>query len=258
MNNDALMRFEHLTKNYFPKSGEPVQAVRDVSLSVNQGEILGIAGESGCGKTTLGLLASGLIRPDFGRVMFGDVCLSELSSRQRREYRKQIQMIFQDSYSSLDPRMKIRDILSEPFSVHKLCRTSAERADRICELLSEVGLEEDILSRYPGSLSGGQRQRVSIARALSVKPSFLICDEPVSSLDISVQNQILVLIRRLQKDHGLTVLFISHDLSVLRAVSDRIAVMRDGSICEVGNTEQIYSHPTHPYTVSLLNAISDT
>ncbi|WP_020675966.1 ABC transporter ATP-binding protein [Geopsychrobacter electrodiphilus] len=231
-----------------------LKAVDGVSLQIARGETLGLVGESGCGKSTLGKLVLRLTPIDRGEVLYRGTDLAQLSARQMRPYRRQIQMIFQDPFSSLNPRMTIGETLTEPLIIHKLCKAAA-REGRIRQLLDQVGLDAKAAQRYPHEFSGGQRQRISIARALAVEPELIIADEPVSALDLSVQAQILNLLREIQQAHNLSFLFIAHDLSVVEHVSDRVAVMYLGKIVEVAPAEELYRHPRHPYTEALLRSI---
>lgn len=229
-------------------------AVDDVSFSLQQGETLGVVGESGCGKSTTGKLIMQLLPADQGQVLYQDTNLCSLSPRQIRPYRRKIQMIFQDPFSSLNPRMTVGSILSEPLKIHKLVPASAIR-DRVIELLEQVGLSSQHEQRYPHEFSGGQRQRIGIARALAVEPEIIIADEPVSALDLSVQAQILNLLQDIKQSHGLSYIFIAHDLAVIEHVSDRIAVMYLGKIVELCSAGELYRNPRHPYTEALLNAV---
>jgi len=248
-------------KKYFPvgdglfsrKKGN-VKAVDGVNLTINEGETLGLVGESGCGKSTLGRTILRLIEPTSGEVIFHDKNLLALSARELREMRREMQIIFQDPYASLNPRMRVGDIIGEGLEIHKLARGRAKR-DRIMELLHQVGLREDHYPRYPHEFSGGQRQRIGIARALAVSPKFIVCDEPVSSLDVSIQAQIINLLQELQEKMHLTYLFISHDLRVVAHISHRVAIMYLGKVVEIAAGETIYRDAKHPYTRALLSAV---
>jgi oligopeptide/dipeptide ABC transporter ATP-binding protein len=232
-----------------------VRAVDGVELSINQGETLGLVGESGCGKSTLGRSIMRLIEPTAGEVVFKGEDLLRLSGGSLRRIRRELAIIFQDPFASLDPRQTVGEIVAEPLDIHRLYSTRAERQERVEELFGVVGLSPKLANRYPHEFSGGQRQRVGIARALAVDPSFIVCDEPVSALDVSIQAQIVNLLERLQDQFNLTYLFIAHDLSVVRHISDRIAVMYLGKVIEVAGSSELHRRPKHPYTASLLSAI---
>ncbi len=258
---EPLLKVEHL-KTWFPlKKGifnrvyDHVKAVDDVSLDVYPGETLGLVGESGCGKTTLGRSILRLVEPSEGKIIFEAKDVMSLSGNDLREYRKHAQIVFQDPYSSLNPKMRIGDAIAEPMLVHGLEPDAKKRRDKVCELLTEVGLQPEHYQRYPHEFSGGQRQRICIARALAVRPKLIICDESVSALDVSVQAQVLNLLNRLKKDFGFTYIFISHDLSVVRFMSDRILVMYNGRPVELGNADEIFNNPKNEYTKKLINAI---
>ncbi len=231
-----------------------VRAVDGVSLDIAPGETLGLVGESGCGKSTLGKAVVRLLKPTSGVIRFGATEITSLSQRAIRPLRRDFQMIFQDPAESLDPRMSVRSIIEEPFIIHGI-GSRAERVKRVDELLDRVGLPGSAAERYPFEFSGGQRQRIGIARALALKPKLIVCDEPVSALDVSIQSQILNLLVELQKDFGLAYLFIAHDLSVVKHVSDRVAVMYLGKIVELAGADEIYRDPRHAYTKALLSAI---
>lgn len=258
---EPLLKVEHL-KTWFPlKKGifnrvyDHVKAVDDVSLDVYPGETLGLVGESGCGKTTLGRSILRLVEPSDGKIIFEGKDVMSLSGNDLREYRKHAQIVFQDPYSSLNPKMRIGDAIAEPMLVHGLEPDAKRRRDKVCDLLTEVGLKPEHYQRYPHEFSGGQRQRICIARALAVHPKLIICDESVSALDVSVQAQVLNLLNRLKKDFGFTYIFISHDLSVVRFMSDRILVMYNGRPVELGDADEIFNNPKNDYTKKLINAI---
>ena len=229
-----------------------VHAVEDVSLTVNRGETLGIVGESGCGKSTTARLIVRLLDPTAGSIVFDGREIANLSQSQLRPLRREMQIIFQDPYSSLNPRKSVGQIIGEPFTIHK---TERDVRRRVQELLARVGLSPEHVNRYPHEFSGGQRQRIGVARAIALQPKLIVCDEPVSALDVSVQAQILNLLKDLQKDFDLTYVFISHDLSVIRQVADRIAVMYLGHVVELSDSEPLFEHPRHPYTAALLSAV---
>ena len=256
-----ILKVEHL-KTWFPlKKGifnrvyDHVKAVDDVSFEVYPGETLGLVGESGCGKTTLGRSILRLVEPSEGKIIFEGKDVMSLSGNDLREYRKHAQIVFQDPYSSLNPKMRIGDAIAEPMMVHGLVPDAKKRRDKVCELLTEVGLQPEHYQRYPHEFSGGQRQRICIARALAVHPKLIICDESVSALDVSVQAQVLNLLNRLKNDFGFTYVFISHDLSVVRFMSDRILVMYNGKPVELGDADEIFNNPKNEYTKKLINAI---
>ncbi len=250
-----LLEARNVTK-LFPAAGKKkVHAVSDVSLQIREGETLGLVGESGCGKSTLGRLLIRLLAPTSGEVRFRGENITAMKDSDFRRIRKEMQLVFQDPYASLDPRMTVRDLVAEPIETWRLCGSREEVTDRVRELLRAVNVPEEFLYRYPHQFSGGQRQRIGIARAIAADPSFIVCDEPVSALDVSVQNQILNLLRDLKTSRKLTYLFISHDLSVVRYLADRVCIMFLGKICEIGDTEEIYTRPRHPYTRFLLDAV---
>ena len=250
-----LVKHFPLKKKWFAKEQEFVKAVNGVTLDIYKGETLGLVGESGCGKSTLGRCLIRLIEPTTGEVLLKGKNVLEFSPSKLREARRHMQIIFQDPYASLNPRMTIGSILGEPLSLHNLVKTKQEKSERIADLLKEVGLRPNAMNRYPHEFSGGQRQRVGIARAISLKPEFIVCDEPVSALDVSIQAQVVNLLIDLQKKFKLTYLFIAHDLKVVEYMSDRVAVMYLGEIVELANSKDIYRDPKHPYTQALLSAI---
>ncbi|MGI6176875.1 MAG: ABC transporter ATP-binding protein [Eubacterium sp.] len=257
----VLVDCKDLTKEFpttsgsFGKNKATVHAVTDVNLQVFKGETLGVVGESGCGKSTLGRLMIKLLNPTRGQVFFEGQDLSKLKEEELRSMRRKMQMIFQDPYASLNPRLRVRDLIAEPLVTHKVNKTKEEDTARVEELMRKCGIRPEFMYRYPHQFSGGQRQRVSIARALALNPELIICDEPVSALDVSIQSQILNLLGDLQQEMGLTYVFISHDLSVVRYLSDRVCVMFLGKMCELGVTRDIYDNPLHPYTRFLLEAV---
>jgi len=259
---ETLLEVKNM-KMYFPvtsgiifqKKVADVKAVDNVSFTIARGETLGLVGESGCGKTTTGRAILQLYKPTDGDVIFDGTRLNDLDNSSMRAMRRQMQIIFQDPYGSLNPRMTCGDIVGEPLIVHKLTSGKGEYRDRVDELLQTVGLNPYMADRYPHEFSGGQRQRIGIARALAVNPSFIVCDEPVSALDVSIQAQVINLLEDLQEQFGLTYLFIAHDLSVVRHISDRVAVMYLGHIVEVADRNELYDNPLHPYTRALLSAV---
>ncbi len=255
-----LLEIRNLKKHFpvgeglFSRNKGAVKAVDGVNLAVNEGETLGLVGESGCGKSTLGRTILRLIEPTGGEVIFEGKNLLSMSQRELRDMRREMQIISQDPYASLNPRMRVGDIVGEGLEIHKLAKGKAKR-DRVMELLHQVGLREDHYGRYPHEFSGGQRQRIGIARALAVSPRFIVCDEPVSSLDVSIQAQIINLLQELQEKMHLTYLFISHDLRVVEHISHRVAIMYLGKVVEIANSETIYRDAKHPYTRALLSAV---
>jgi oligopeptide transport system ATP-binding protein len=256
----SLLEIRNLKKHFpvgqalFSRNKGAVKAVDGVNLTVEEGETLGLVGESGCGKSTLGRAILRLIEPTSGEVFFEGKNLLAMSQRQLRDMRRQMQIIFQDPYASLNPRMRVGDIVGEGLEIHKLAKGKAKR-DRVIELLRQVGLREDHYGRYPHEFSGGQRQRIGIARALGVSPKFIVCDEPVSSLDVSIQAQIINLLQELQEKMHLTYLFISHDLRVVEHISHRVAIMYLGKVVEIAQSETIYRDAKHPYTRALLSSV---
>jgi len=250
-----LVQIRRLEK-HFPIAGsdDVVRAVDGVSFDIRTGETLGLVGESGCGKTTVGRCIVRLIDPTAGNIAFDGRDITDLRGQTLRELRREMQIIFQDPYSSLNPRLSIRSIISEPLEIHRI-GTRAERREMVADLLKRVGLDPKYADRYPHEFSGGQRQRIGIARALALRPKFIVCDEPVSALDVSVQAQVINLLEELQDEFGLTYLFISHGLAVVEHISDRVAVMYLGKIVEICPSEELYRDPLHPYTQALLSAI---
>ena len=243
-------------KQYFGTKNNLVKAIDDISFDIYEGETFGLVGESGSGKSTTGRALLRLYQPTDGEILFEGKNIATLTKgKELLEFRKEAQMIFQDPYASLDSRMKVRDIIAEGIDIHHLAATKEERNKMVDELLETVGLNREHANRYPHEFSGGQRQRIGIARALALNPKFIVCDEAISALDVSIQAQIVNLLKRLQKEKGLTYLFIAHDLSMVKYISDRIAVMYRGRIVEMGSAECVYTNPQHAYTKSLLSAI---
>ncbi len=259
---EKLLEIEHL-KQYFPVGGfgknkKYVKAVDDVSFYIKKGETLGLVGESGCGKTTTGRSLLRLIEPTDGKIIFEGETLFDKQNNVKVDmlpYRRKMQIVFQDPYASLDPRMTVGEIIGEAIDIHNLAKNKEDRHNQIIELLRTVGLNSEHANRFPHEFSGGQRQRVGIARALAVNPKFIVCDEPVSALDVSIQAQVVNMFQDLQKERGLTYLFIAHDLSVVKHISDRIGVMYLGNLVEIGTANEIIFHNAHPYTKSLISAI---
>ncbi|MGI5976523.1 MAG: ABC transporter ATP-binding protein [Candidatus Limivicinus sp.] len=251
----CLLEARHLTKEFVLPRGKRVHAVSDVSLKLYEGETLALVGESGCGKSTLGRTLLRLYEPTSGEIYFRGEEFKPKNEREMRKYRREMQLIFQDPYASLNPRMTVRNLIAEPLVTYQKGKSKSEITAEVLKLMEAVGVPADFLYRYPHQFSGGQRQRIGIARAIALHPSLIICDEPVSALDVSVQNQILNLLKDLQSEFNLTYLFISHDLSVVRFLSDRVCIMFLGKLCEMGPTAEVYAHPMHPYTRFLLSAI---
>jgi oligopeptide transport system ATP-binding protein len=251
---DLVMHFPLTQGIIFHRKVGAVRAVDGISFQIKRGETLGLVGESGCGKSTTGRAILQLYKPTSGQVIFEGQELTKLKGEQMRRMRRQVQMIFQDPYASLNPRMTVGSIIGEPLEIHGLAK-GREKTQRVQELLSVVGLNPYFANRYPHEFSGGQRQRIGIARALAVNPSFIVCDEPISALDVSIQAQIINLLEELQNEFGLTYLFIAHDLSVVRHISDRIAVMYLGKVVELADRLELYRNPLHPYSKALLSAV---
>lgn len=261
-NDNVLLRVEHLTKHFpitrgivIQRQVGAVQAVDDVSFDIHEGETLGLVGESGCGKSTTGRTILQLYRPTSGKVYYQGKDLTTMKGEELRQLRKFMQIIFQDPYASLNPRLTVGGIVGEPLEVHGIEKNRKKRRERVQELLRLVGLNPYFINRYPHEFSGGQRQRIGVARALALNPEFIVCDEPISALDVSIQAQVVNLLEELQDKLGLTYLFIAHDLSMVRHISNRTAVMYLGKIVELADREELYNHPLHPYTQALLSAV---
>ena len=257
MSNTPLIEVKDLKQHFNINMGllksKPLKAVDGVSFSINKGETLGLVGESGCGKTTVGRTLLHLYKPTAGEIYYNGKQI--VTKHDIMEFRKKATMVFQDPYSSLNPRMTVSDIIGEPLDVHKMYKNKAERQERILDLMQKVGLNSEHAARYAHEFSGGQRQRIGIARSLAMNPDFIVCDEPVSALDVSIQAQVINMFAELQEEMGLTYLFIAHDLLVVRHISDRIAVMYLGKMVELADANEIYDHPLHPYSKSLMSAV---
>ncbi|GEN30103.1 peptide/nickel transport system ATP-binding protein [Cerasibacillus quisquiliarum] len=252
IDNNVLLEVKGLSKYFYLKSKQTLKAVDNIHLEIRRGETLGLVGESGCGKSTVGRTIIGLHEPTSGEIIYDN---TKLTRHNQRQLTKKMQMIFQDPYSSLDPKMKVEDIIAEGLDIHHVVKDKKERKQRVEELLKTVGLQPHSASRYPHEFSGGQRQRIGIARALAIEPEFIVADEPISALDVSIQAQVINLLLKLQKENNLTLLFIAHDLSMVKYISDRIGVMYLGTIVELANSDELYKNPLHPYTQALLSAI---
>ncbi len=253
--NAPLLRIEHLTKHFPAGGGKVVHAVDDVSFTIRRGATLGLVGESGCGKSSCARTIIRIYEPTSGKIVLDGDDISTLSQKQLLPYRRKMQMIFQDPYASLNARMTVQDIVAEPLRAHHICQSRAEEREMVIQMLNRVGLNRDHAGRYAHEFSGGQRQRVGIARALILRPELVICDEPISALDVSIQAQVVNLLRTFQEAQGLTYLFIAHDLSMVRYVSDDVGVMYLGQLVELCRADEIYAHPAHPYTQGLLSSV---
>jgi len=255
-NAEKILEVKHLKQYFNVGKADEVRAVDDISFDIYRGETFGLVGESGSGKTTTGRAIIHLYEPTSGEILFNGKNVDNFTSKDdQREFRQDMQMIFQDPYASLNPRMKVKDIVAEGIDINHLAKDDADRTKRVEDLLETVGLNKDHSSRYPHEFSGGQRQRIGIARALAVNPKFVIADEPISALDVSIQAQVVNLMKKLQREQGLTYLFIAHDLSMVKYISDRIGVMHYGRMLEIADSDEIYAHPLHDYTKSLLSAV---
>jgi oligopeptide transport system ATP-binding protein len=257
---DVLISVENVVKHFTLKdkiigSSGVIHAVDDVSLELHEGEVLGVVGESGCGKSTLANMIMKLEQPTSGRIEFRGVDLASFTDEQLRAYRSEVAMVFQDTFGSLNPRMTINDVLTEPFTIHRDLLDKEQRPRKVRELLQLVGLDPDHANRYPHQFSGGQRQRIGIARALALDPKVLVCDEPVSALDVSVQAQVVNLLKDIRDRMGISYIFVAHDLSVVRQIADRVAVMYLGQVVEIGDEADVLLHPSHPYTQALVSAL---
>ena len=250
-----LIELENLKKHFDVGKGKKLHAVDGVTLKINAGETLGVVGESGCGKSTLGRTVLKLHEPTDGKIIFDGKDITNYKSKELKKIRTDMQMIFQDPYSSLNPRMSVQELIAEPLLINKVCKNKIEVFDKVAELMDTVGLAERLSGAYPHELDGGRRQRIGVARALALNPKFIVCDEPVSALDVSIQAQILNLLMDLQDERDLTYMFITHDLSVVRHISDQIAVMYLGKCVELAPSKELFKNPLHPYTKALLSAI---
>ncbi len=252
---EILLEAKNISKEFLVGKGQRLHAVSNIDLTLYKGETLALVGESGCGKSTLGRTLIRLLDVTGGQVLYRGQDITRMSRKEFAPVRRRMQMVFQDPYASLNPRMTVRDIIAEPLKTHKVCANREETTQRVLELMNQVGVPADFLNRYPHQFSGGQRQRIGIARAIALDPELLVCDEPVSALDVSVQSQVLNLFKKLQKEMGLTYLFIGHDLSVIHFIADRVCVMFLGRLCEIAPKEELYTNPMHPYTEFLMDAV---
>ena len=252
---DAILQVSNLEKHFRVGRGKILRAVDNVSFAIQRGKTLGLVGESGCGKTTVGRTLLRIYEPDGGTIVFDGQDISKVTRAQAKALTRKMQMIFQDPYASLNPFFTVGEIIAEGLELHKLCANAKERRERVYELLNMVGLSKEHANRFPHEFSGGQRQRVGIARALALNPEFIVCDEPISALDVSIQAQVVNMLMKFQRELGLTYLFIAHDLSMVRHIADETAVMYLGTMVEYGPTEEVYGHPAHPYTQGLLSAV---
>lgn len=252
---NIILEVKNLKKYFKIGNKDILKAVDDVSFAIKEGETLGLVGESGCGKTTCGRTAIGLYNKTSGEVLYRGKSIDELKGKEKKQFNKEVQIIFQDPYASLNPRMTVADIISEGIDIHGIAKSKEDRDKRVYELLEYVGLNKEHANRFVHEFSGGQRQRIGIARALAVEPKFILCDEPISALDVSIQAQIANLLINLQKELGLTYLFIAHDLSMVKHISDRVAVMYLGSMVELAESEELFNNAKHPYTEALMSAI---
>ena len=255
MSEKMLLEVEGLKKYFQVGKGQTLKAVDDISFQIKKGQTLGLVGESGCGKTTVGRTLLRIYEPDAGKILFDGKDISRVSKKEAKELTRRMQMVFQDPYASLNPFFTVGEIVEEGMKIHKMYHSETERMERVYELLEMVGLNKDHANRFPHEFSGGQRQRVGIARALALNPEFIVCDEPISALDVSIQAQVVNMLMKFQEEMDLTYLFIAHDLSMVRHIADQTAVMYLGTMVEYGSTRDVYEHPVHPYTRGLLSAV---
>ena len=255
MSEKTLLEVEGLKKYFQVGKGQTLKAVDDISFQIKKGQTLGLVGESGCGKTTVGRTLLRIYEPDAGKILFDGKDISRVSKKEAKELTRRMQMVFQDPYASLNPFFTVGEIVEEGMKIHKMYHSETERMKRVYELLEMVGLNKDHANRFPHEFSGGQRQRVGIARALALNPEFIVCDEPISALDVSIQAQVVNMLMKFQEEMDLTYLFIAHDLSMVRHIADQTAVMYLGTMVEYGSTRDVYEHPVHPYTRGLLSAV---